>query len=517
MPVALSHTAEQPPDQAARRPLVRLREISKAYGGSLVLTNVNLDLFPGEVHALLGENGAGKSTLMKILFGVVQPTGGSIEIDGLGKTVVSDPRHALSLGIGLVSQELSLVPQLEVAQNVFLGQANVASLVERRRIRAAAARILEPIGPGIDVAAPVASLNMAERQVVEIARTLARGGRVIAFDEPTSSLTAAERDGLFDIIRNLRKEGRAIVYISHRMPEIGAIADRVTVLRDGKIVASGAIGDFNPSRLNELVVGRKLNEEFSRGAGAANIAGKETLRLEGLSTRAIHDVSLSLRAGEIFGLSGLVGSGRTELAQAIFGVDPITEGRMFIDGEAVTITSAADAIRAGIALIPEDRRREALVLQMDVQSNFGLGNERFFSRLGILRGRRRRAAIHRYVESLQIRPKRVGASIRNLSGGNQQKVVIARWLQSGAKILLFDEPTRGIDVGAKAEIHELLRRLASEGAAILVISSELPELLGVCHRIGVMREGRLQRVLPNGPDLTEERLMAYGVGEEAGP
>jgi ribose transport system ATP-binding protein len=516
MPAASSSAAEESPDRAAPGALVRLRQISKSYGGLLVLTDVSLDLFPGEVHALLGENGAGKSTLMKILFGVEQPTSGSIEIDGLGKTVISNPRHALSLGIGLVSQELSLVPQLEVAQNVFLGQATVVSIVERRRIRAAAAQILGPIGPGIDVSAPVASLNMAERQVVEIARTLARGGRVIAFDEPTSSLTPAERDGLFDIIRNLRKEGRAIVYISHRMPEIGAIADRVTILRDGKIVASGAIGDFKPSQLNELVVGRKLNEEFSHGARTATSAGKEALRLEGLSTRAIHNVSLSLRAGEIFGLSGLVGSGRTELAQAIFGVDPITAGRIFIDGRAVTIASPEHAIREGVALIPEDRRREALVLQMDVQSNFGLGNERFFSRMGVLRGGKRRAAIQSYVESLQIRPKRIGASIRNLSGGNQQKVVIARWLQSGAKILLFDEPTRGIDVGAKSEIHELLRQLAKEGAAVFVISSELPELLSVSHRIGVMREGYLERVLPNGPDMTEERLMAYGVGEEAG-
>ena len=428
MPVALSPAAEESPDRAAPGALVRLRQISRSYGGLLVLTDVNLDLFPGEVHALLGENGAGKSTLMKILFGVVQPTGGSIEIDGLGKTVISNPRHALSLGIGLVSQELSLVPQLEVAQNVFLGQATVASIVDRRRIRAAAARILGPIGPGIDVSAPVSSLNVAERQVVEIARTLARGGRVVAFDEPTSSLTPAERDGLFDIIRNLRKEGRAIVYISHRMPEIGAIADRVTVLRDGKIVVSGAIGEFKPSRLNELVVGRKLNEEFSHGPRAATSAGKVALRLEGLSTQAIHNVSLSLRAGEIFGLSGLVGSGRTELAQAIFGVDPITAGRIFIDGRAVTIGSPEDAIREGIALIPEDRRREALVLPMDVQSNFGLGNERFFSRMGVLRGDKRRAAIQSYVESLKIRPKRIGASIRNLSGGNQQKVVIARWL-----------------------------------------------------------------------------------------
>ena len=213
----------------------------------------------------------------------------------------------------------------------------------------------------------------------------------------------------------------------------------------------------------------------------------------------------------------MVGSGRTELAQAIFGVDPITAGRIFIDGRAVTIGSPEDAIREGIALIPEDRRREALALQMDVQSNFGLGNERFFSRMGVLRGDKRRAAIQSYVESLKIRPKRIGASIRNLSGGNQQKVVIARWLQSGAKILLFDEPTRGIDVGAKSEIHELLRQLAKEGAAVFVISSELPELLSVCHRIGVMREGRLEHVLPNGPDMTEERLMAYGVGEEAGP
>ncbi len=499
-------TAPAPP------PLLKLRGIGKTFAGARALSGVDLDLFPGEVHALLGENGAGKSTLMKVLFGVVKPDSGSIAIEGQGDVTIANPRHALAMGIGLVSQELSLVPQLEVAQNIFLGQAGSASLVSRRRMRTEAARILKPMAPTIRPSSAVSALSMAERQVVEIARTIARGGRVIAFDEPTSSLTTAERDGLFGIIRELRQSGKAIVYISHRMAEIRAIADRVTVLRDGVIVASGPIGDFSDNALNELVAGRQLNEEFGRAPAVPISLGPVLLHLEQVATAALKQASLTLRAGEIVGLTGLVGSGRTEVARAIFGIDPLTAGHMSVAERRFHPQGPGDAIRAGIALIPEDRRREALVPLMTVQQNFGLGNERFFSRLGVLLGRPRRRAIQSYVRDLQIRPNRVGLKMRNLSGGNQQKVVIARWLQSGAKVFIFDEPTRGIDIGAKSEVHAVIRRIAEQGNAVLLISSELPELMSLAHRICVMREGTLVESLVNGPDLTEEMLMASGAG-----
>jgi len=511
--VQASERVELESESNSGDPLLTIRKVNKAFAGVQALRDVDLDLYAGEVHAVLGENGAGKSTLMKILFGIVTPDSGEIVIQGLGKVVVGSPRHALSLGIGLVSQELSLVPQLEVAQNVFLGHKTLASLVTRGRLRAAAKQILDPIAPGISASAPVSSLNMAQRQVVEIARTLARGGRVIAFDEPTSSLTPTERDGLFAIIGELRKSGKAIVYISHRMPEIAAVADRVTVLRDGRVAATGPISRFTPTQLSELIVGRKLDAESGvgmEGSGPAEVA----LRLEGVFTKSISAVSLTLRRGEILGLTGLVGSGRTEIVRAIFGIDSLASGAMTLNGRPFAPRAPVDAIRAGVALIPEDRRREALVPLMDVQKNFGLGNERFFTRFGFVRGRRRRNKINEFADALHIRPRRgAGIQVRNLSGGNQQKVIIARWLQSGAKVFLFDEPTRGIDIGAKAEIHAVIRRLAAGGAAVLIISSEIPEILSLAHRVGVMRSGTVVAALINGSDVTEEKLMGVSAGE----
>ena len=501
-------------------PLLSLRGVSKAFAGVQALEDVDLELKASEVHALVGENGAGKSTLMKILFGVVHPDAGDIVIDGNGngngKTTITNPRHALAMGIGLVSQELSLVPQLDVAQNIFLGQAGAFSLARRGELRARAAEILKHLAPDLPVTARVASLGMAERQVVEIARTLARGGRIIAFDEPTSSLTPSERDGLFALIRNLKHQGKAIVYISHRMPEIYAIADRITVLRDGRTIASGAPGSFHEDELNDLIAGRKLAQALHQPRRSAPApSGADALRLKGIATEKLVDVDLTLHGGEIFGLAGLVGSGRTELARCIFGADPKQAGRILVNDRPVDVRSPADARAAGIALIPEDRRGHALVPLMNVGQNFGLANYERYARFGILRGRLRRKDATRYIDELAIRPRRVGSQVRNLSGGNQQKVVIARWLRSGARVFLFDEPTRGIDVGAKAEIHGVLRRLAGDGCAVLVISSELPELLTLADRIGIMREGRLVATIDNNAELTEDRLMRHAVGEAA--
>jgi ABC-type sugar transport system ATPase subunit len=497
------------------KPLLQLRSIAKAFAGVQALKGVDFDLRAGEVHALMGENGAGKSTLMKILFGVQRPDSGTIELEGIGEVSIDDPRHALALGVGLVSQEPSLVPQLDVAQNIFLGQTEALGVVPRSQFQAKAREILKPLAPRLPVTARVGSLGMAELQVVEIARTLARGGKIIGFDEPTSSLTPTERDGLFALIRQLKNSGKGIIYISHRIPEVYAIADRVTVLRDGRVVANSATSEVSPDELINMIAGRRLAEELQHTAKpAARSGGTEALRLNGVSAAGkLHDINLALRTGEIFGLAGLVGSGRTELARCIFGADRKDAGTVYINGNPVDLRQPSDAKAAGIALIPEDRRKQALVPGMDVERNFGLANYRQYAPSGFLRLKQRRQDIERYVEEMSIRPRRAGVRIRNLSGGNQQKVIIARWLQSGARIFLFDEPTRGIDVGAKFEIHELMRRLAKDGCALLVISSELPEILALCDRIGVMRGGRLVQTIDDCSNLTEDLLMKYASGE----
>ena len=495
--------------------LLGMRGISKAFGRVRVLDDVDLRLAPGEVHALLGENGAGKSTLMKVMFGIVAPDSGTVALDGIGTVRIEGPRHALSLGIGLVSQELSLVPQLDIAQNVFLGQTAALGLVPRRRHRAAAAEILRRLAPHLVVDTPVAALGMADRQLVEIGRTLARGGRVIAFDEPTSSLTPNERDALFAVIRSLKADGRAIVYISHRMDEIRTIADRFTVLRDGRVVASAPMADRTDAELNALIAGRELaraleNRPVPLGPPAAGAPPR--IEARGLSTARLAGIDLSVRPGEILGLAGLVGSGRSAILRALFGLDARSGGEIRVDGDSVAIASPSDAMAAGIALIPEDRRGSAVVPMMSIEQNFGLASQRRFSRHGILRGPSRRAAVARHIADLGIRPATIATPLVNLSGGNQQKVVIARWLATGARVLLFDEPTRGIDIGAKAEIYALLRRLAEGGAAIVMVSSELPELLLLSHRIGIVARGRLSLVLDNDRDLTEERLMRHAGG-----
>jgi ABC-type sugar transport system ATPase subunit len=505
--------------EAPSKPLLQLRGIAKAFAGVQALKGVDFDLRAGEVHALMGENGAGKSTLMKILFGVQSPDSGSITLDGAGEVAIDDPRHALSLGIGLVSQEPSLVPQLDVAQNIFLGQTEALGIVQRRDFQAKAREILRPLAPQLSVTARVGSLGMAELQIVEIARTLARGGRIIGFDEPTSSLTPAERDGLFALIRRLKSSGKGIIYISHRIPEVYAIADRVTVLRDGQVVANRRTDEVSPDELINLIAGRRLAEELKQSVKTSGrSAGSEALKLEGVSAAGkLTDINLTLRSGEIFGLAGLVGSGRTELARCIFGADRRDAGRIYVNGKALDLERPKDAKAAGIALIPEDRRKQALVPGMDVERNFGLANYRRYAPAGFLRLKQRRQDTERYIQEMAIRPGRAGVRIRNLSGGNQQKVIIARWLQSGARIFLFDEPTRGIDVGAKFEIHELMRRLAKDGCAVLVISSELPEILALCDRIGVMRGGRLIHTIDDCSNLTEDILMKYASGEVVRP
>ncbi len=498
----------------SEKTLLTLSRIEKRYGLNHVLKGVDLVLVGGSIHGLLGENGAGKSTLMKVLFGLVQPDEGSIVHARLGALKIHDPRHALSLGIGLVSQELNLVPQLDVAQNMFLGATGALSKVNRAQLRERAAAILADLAPHMAAARIVGNLGMADRQLVEIARTLAKGSDIIAFDEPTSSLTPNERDNLFKVIGNLKAAGKAIIYISHRMDEIRAICDTITILRDGKVIVSDKAAKFRDEEINEMITGRRLSATLHAGRDKTRSVGATLVELQNVSTSRVSDISLSVRAGEIVALAGLVGSGRSATLRAIFGVDLMTGGEMRVAGLPVAITGPRSAIDAGIAYIPEDRRGQAIVPMMSIEGNFGLANQSRFLNLGFVKSKDRKGLIRQYVREMGIKPADIRVPLGNLSGGNQQKVVIARWLGTQAQIILFDEPTRGIDVGAKAEIYALMRNLASKGAAILVVSSELPEVLLLSDRIGVMNAGRLVALEDNNDDMTEEWLMRRIAGEK---
>jgi ribose transport system ATP-binding protein len=487
-----------------------MRGISKAYPGVQALAGVDFDVMPGEVHALAGENGAGKSTLMKIMAGAVMRDAGEILWNG-APLRLDGPADALAAGIRIIYQELNLVPHLSVAENIFLGREPVrGGLVDWRRMREEARRVLEPLGVPIDPRAAVASLPVGRQQLVEIAKALAAGARVIAMDEPTSALTDQEAEHLFALIGALKAQGVSLIYISHRLEELQRVADRVTVFRDGRRIETRPMKDTSIPHLIRLMVGRTLEEEFpKRELGPGDVA----LRVEGLVRAGVlHDVTLDVRKGEILGVAGLMGSGRTELMRAIFGADPVDAGRILLDGRPVRIDSPAEAIRHGIALVPEDRKQQGLVLGMTVRENMTLARLRAVTRAGWVRRGAERGVAERLVKDLGVRTPSVEQVVRNLSGGNQQKVVLAKWLFTEAKVLIFDEPTRGIDVGAKAEIYELMNRLAAQGIAILMVSSELPEVLGMSDRVAVMHEGRLAGVLSRA-EATPERVMHLATGQ----
>jgi ABC-type sugar transport system ATPase subunit len=497
----------------ATEPILEAENIDKRFPGVHALDNVSLTITPGEVHAVVGENGAGKSTLMKILAGAYGPDRGTIRIDGEAVTI-ENPRAAQDLGIITIYQELSLVDALSVGENVFLGDLPTRSggswRVDWPTVWSRAAELLERVGLRIRPQTRVRDLSVAQKQMVEIARALARNVRVLILDEPTSSLTERETEKLFEIISQLRNRGVGIIYISHRLGEVFRIAQQVTVLRDGIVVGSLPVRDASEELLVRMMVVRDLARLFTEAR-----ASDAPVRLEvrGLSRRGVlHDVSLSLRGGEIVGLAGLVGAGRTELARCLFGADSISEGEILLDGAKVDIRSPGHAVDLGIALVPEDRKLQALILGMGVRENLSLP---VLDRLGspfVPSRRRERALASDYIRSLTIRTPHMEQRVSALSGGNQQKVVIARWLATKPKVLILDEPTRGIDVGAKAEVHALIARLAEQGVAILMISSELPEILGMSHRILVMRGGRIVAEIPR-QDATEESIMAAATGQ----
>lgn len=498
-------------------PLLTMRGVDKSFPGVHALRSVDLDLAAGDVLALLGENGAGKSTLIKVLGGAHQPDSGAIEIDGRPIDITS-PQDSQRAGIGIIYQEFNLVPAMSVRENIFLGQepgrvSFIPAGKERRRAR----ELFDRIGVELDPDALVRDLTVAQQQVVEIAKALSLDSRIIVMDEPSAALSPREVQGLFRIIEELKSQCIGIVYVSHRLDEIFAICNRVTVLRDGEYVDSKPIDELTRDTLIELMVGRKLENEFPTRA-AVNVPGKaDTEARPGLVVSGlaggpkVNGVSFNVRRGEIVALTGLVGAGRTETARLIFGADKREAGTITLDGNELDIRSPRDAIAAGICLLTEDRKGQGLILNQSVLENFGLPNLSRFSAGGLIQQKLERSAFQRYVEQLQIKVSRPDQRAGNLSGGNQQKVVLAKWLERDADVIIFDEPTRGIDVGAKFEIYLLMHKLVEQGKAILMISSELPEVLGMADRIVVLHEGRVKGEISDVQSATQESIMSLAV------
>jgi rhamnose transport system ATP-binding protein len=486
--------------------ILELQNISKSFSGVEVLHHVSLALRPGEVHALLGENGAGKSTLVKVITGVHQPDSGEILLDG-NPVHFNDTRETRQAGITAIYQELSLFPDLNVAENIFVGcqPVTVGGRIDWRKLHRKAEELLTSLGVHLDLKQKARSLSIAQQQMVEIARAFSLNARILIMDEPTSSLTLSEVADLFRLVRRLRDEGTAIIFISHRLEELFDIADRVTVLRDGTYVDTRPMKDVTRDELIRMMVGRTITNLFPKQKVEA---GEIVLKIEGLSRAgAFTDISFELRKGEILGMAGLVGAGRTNLARAIFGVEPATRGRIQLNGREVVITSPQQAIRMGLAYVPEDRQLHGLIPAMHITSNISLPILREFATFGWMKDRLEQQASYEAARQMEVRANNIWQLARELSGGNQQKVVLAKWLATRPRILILDEPTRGIDVGTKAAVHALMSKLASEGMAILMISSELPEVLGMSDRILVMHEGHMTAEFTRA-EATQEKIIA---------
>ena len=490
------------------RPLLEMRSISKSFPGVRALHEVDLHLYGGEILALLGENGAGKSTLIKMLGGAHQPDAGTIRIAGEPQ-FLKNPAAAREAGIGVIFQEFNLVPELTVCENMFLGRETSLGLVSRREETEKANAVLQRLGVTISPGTRCRELSISEQQIVEIARALLRDVRILVMDEPSATLTPKEVRHLYHVIRELQSQGIGIIYISHRLDEIFELCDRVIVLRDGENAGEAFVEDTSRQQLIEMMVGREITNEFPK---QQHPIGPSRLSVKGLRRgTAVHETTLEIRRGEILGLTGLVGAGRTELARLLFGADRPDGGELQLDGKLLTIRSPADAIQAGICLLTEDRKMQGLILDASARENFGLPNLNALSRWGIVRRTAERHAFSDYIHRLKIRISNQEQTAGQLSGGNQQKVVLAKWLHRNAEIIILDEPTRGIDVGAKYEIYQLMNDLAARGKAVLMISSELPEVLGMSDRILVMHEGRITGEVTDVRSATQEQLIALAV------
>ncbi len=488
-----------------------MKHIGKTFPGVVALDDVHFELAEGKVHCLLGENGAGKSTLLKILSGALQKTEGQIFLQG-EEIQIKNPRQAQKLGISTIYQELNLVPYLTVAENIYLGNEPLLlpGVIDRKRLFESAQEILEGIGAKIDVGKIVNKLGIAQQQVVEVAKALSLEAKILIMDEPTSALTQHEIKQLFATIWKLKSKGVSIIYISHRIDELFEIGDRVTVLRDGKVIGTHQTNQVTKTQLIHEMVNRELTEQFPK---KSTKIGVEVFRVQGLKRNGVlNNISFKLHKGEVLGIAGLMGSGRTELARALFGADKIDSGKILINGAVKKFNSARQAIHSGIGYLTEDRKSQGLILLLSVKDNICLPSLERFSRFGFMQMKKEILTTNKYLQELHIKTPGFKQKVLYLSGGNQQKVVLSKWLCSQADILIFDEPTRGIDVGAKVEIYKLMNQLAAEGVAIILISSELPEILGMSERILVMHQGSITGEL-SAEEATPEKILQFALGE----
>jgi len=491
-------------------PLLQMQNIRKQYPGVLALSDVNFELRAGEVHCLVGENGAGKSTLMKVLSGAIRKDSGSILIDGKDVEFHS-PADSQRAGIGMIYQEFKLVPELTVAENILLGNEPTkkkSPFVDFKKMHEIARTALAQLGEEIPTTALISSLSVAQRQIVEIAKAISKKVRILAMDEPSAALTENELKNLFAVIRRLKAEGVGIIYISHRLEEIFEIGDRLTVLRDGKFIHSCTVAESDRRSLVRWMVGRELEQEYPK---IELKRGEEILKVESVNSDLLKNVNLTVHRGEILGLAGLVGAGRSELARIIFGADPKENGSIYFEGKEIHPRSPREAIDLGIGLLTEDRNKYGLIMQMNVRENISLSNLNDVVKGLFINRSKENSISKKFTNDLRIKTPSIEQEVENLSGGNRQKVVLARWLFTKSKLLIFDEPTVGIDVGIKYEIYNLINQLAKDGIGVIVISSDLPELLGISDRVAVMCEGKLAGVLSRS-EATQEKIMTLATG-----
>jgi len=498
-------------EQDRKEPILSVRNLSKRFPGVQALDGVSLDIYAGEVHVLMGENGAGKSTLMKILAGVYKADEGEIRINGQ-LVAPENPLQAMALGVNLINQELGVATNLTVAENVFMGsEPHRFGVIDRHQMAIRTQEVLKKLGAPFQPEVRASLLKVAEQQQVDIARALVHNGRVLIMDEPTAALSEREIDRLFDLVRSLREQGLAIVYISHRLAEVSVIADRVSVLRDGQYIGTVTKDNMNNETIVKMMVGRSLKDFYEHQT--AEKKDDNYLVVKHVSDgKRVKDVSFQAAAGEILALSGLVGSGRTELARLIFGADKPLTGEVIVEGRKLTITSPKDAIHQGIGYVPEDRKIEGLFLGMSSQENIVMNVMEQKARFGILNRKENVSITDHAIKQLNIKLSNPRNAALSLSGGNQQKLLLARWLQIKPRVLILDEPTRGVDVGAKSEIYKLIGEIAQNGVAVVFISSELPEVVGLAQRVLVMREGRITAELRGPEQINQEIIMAYATG-----
>ena len=489
---------------------IKMTGINKSFGSNQVLKDAGFELTDGEVHALMGENGAGKSTLMKILTGVYTRDAGTVLVDG-EEVVYRSPQEAEKAGIVFIYQEINALFDLTVEENMFMGKeiTKKFGVCDKKAMREKAKEVMDKVGVSIPVDAIMSDLSVGQQQMIEICKALMVDAKVIIMDEPTAALTESETEGLFKVINSLRKKGVSIVYISHRMEEIFALCDRITILRDGQYIDTKAIKDLTMDDVVQMMIGREIGERFPKRDSKI---GAEVLKVEGLTSgKLFHDVSFSVNAGEVLGVAGLMGAGRTEIMQAIFGNLKKDSGKIYIDGEEVIIKNPRQAIEAGIGFVTEDRKTEGLLLEKSIAENIEIANLGKVSKKGVLKKEKQDEIVNQGIEEFRVKCFGPWHECNNLSGGNQQKVVLAKWVYTDPKILILDEPTRGVDIGAKKEIYDVINKMAAKGVAVIMVSSELPEVLGMSDRIMVIREGEVRGIL-DGKDADQAKIMTLATG-----